>query len=523
MEYLHSLGLAHRDLKLDNCVMTTSNVVKLIDFGTATVFHYPGKKTTLATGIVGSDPYLAPEVLSEESYDPRKTDVWSVAIIFMCMVLRRFPWKIPDPKVDPSFRAFIHAHPDLSQKPEKKPIKGDKEQTKEDNPPTALLSRQQSHNSDTPSTTTATGTIGEPLIPYREPERGDSTGTESSTDGLSITDTSSSDDTSLTVPSIERAADGESIINTTDVAEKLTPQQRFKASYHPGQGVLSRSTATLPALFGEMVNTVESPQDMDPSVRTFARPGNSTESLPVTPIMSYREPIVPRSPLPEADELLTPTLKRKADPVGEVASVIELPPATGTVKAKDFASHEAKLAQISRVQDSVDQAQIANPSPEATPTMAPPQADVKDKSKSEGTVSPNVKKDAPPRRRARADSRASVSTFHSGGAESIFRLLPRETRACVRRMMFIDPTARCTLTDLLKGKGKSGDLLCGCNSHDKDSPRCPDHLDDPEDEDEGDEWLRSIKPCSELAEGQMSQHSHIKVAVDEKAHKRRFF
>ncbi|KAF8163221.1 kinase-like domain-containing protein, partial [Crassisporium funariophilum] len=94
VEYLHEMGLAHRDLKLDNCVMTQENVVKLIDFGTATVFHYPGKAHTPATGIVGSDPYLAPEVLNKEPYDPRKTDVWSVAIIFLCMVLRRFPWKI---------------------------------------------------------------------------------------------------------------------------------------------------------------------------------------------------------------------------------------------------------------------------------------------------------------------------------------------------------------------------------------------------------------------------------------------
>ncbi|TFY74188.1 hypothetical protein EWM64_g9824 [Hericium alpestre] len=117
VEYLHSMGLAHRDLKLDNCVMTTSNVVKLIDFGTATVFHYPGKAQVKASGVVGSDPYLAPEVLTSESYDPRKTDVWSVAIIFMCMILRRFPWKIPDPKTDPSFRAFVSAHPELTVKP----------------------------------------------------------------------------------------------------------------------------------------------------------------------------------------------------------------------------------------------------------------------------------------------------------------------------------------------------------------------------------------------------------------------
>ncbi|KZV84420.1 Pkinase-domain-containing protein, partial [Exidia glandulosa HHB12029] len=117
VDYLHGMGLAHRDLKLDNCVMTLDNCVKLIDFGTATVFHYPGKAATLATGVVGSDPYLAPEVLSSETYDPRKTDVWSVAVIFLCMILRRFPWTLPDAKKDLSFKAFLQAHPDLSAKP----------------------------------------------------------------------------------------------------------------------------------------------------------------------------------------------------------------------------------------------------------------------------------------------------------------------------------------------------------------------------------------------------------------------
>ncbi|KZS99055.1 Pkinase-domain-containing protein, partial [Sistotremastrum niveocremeum HHB9708] len=116
VDYLHSMGLAHRDLKLDNCVMTTDNVIKLIDFGTATVFHYPGNKQQMASGIVGSDPYLAPEVLSSESYDPRKTDVWSVAVIFMCMILRRFPWTIPDAKTDLNFKNYVQAHPDLCVK-----------------------------------------------------------------------------------------------------------------------------------------------------------------------------------------------------------------------------------------------------------------------------------------------------------------------------------------------------------------------------------------------------------------------
>lgn len=57
-------------------------------------------------GIVGSDPYLAPEVYDEKKYDPRPTDVWSLAIIFCCMTLRRFPWKQPR-MTDNSYKLFV--------------------------------------------------------------------------------------------------------------------------------------------------------------------------------------------------------------------------------------------------------------------------------------------------------------------------------------------------------------------------------------------------------------------------------
>lgn len=56
-------------------------------------------------GIVGSDPYLAPEVYDERKYDPQPTDIWSLAIIFCCMSLRRFPWKIPR-MTDNSYKLF---------------------------------------------------------------------------------------------------------------------------------------------------------------------------------------------------------------------------------------------------------------------------------------------------------------------------------------------------------------------------------------------------------------------------------
>lgn len=114
VNYLHGLGLAHRDLKLDNCVLTTDGILKIIDFGSAVIFKYPYDQYGNSNdsihpchGIVGSDPYLAPEVLkSSNSYNPQPVDLWSIAIIYCCMTLKRFPWKIPNPEKDNSFKLY---------------------------------------------------------------------------------------------------------------------------------------------------------------------------------------------------------------------------------------------------------------------------------------------------------------------------------------------------------------------------------------------------------------------------------
>ena len=145
VSFLHENGLAHRDLKLDNCVVNDHGILKLIDFGSAVQFRKEINasaplnatvdeiidekyKLVRARGIVGSDPYLAPEVFepSNFGYDPRAADVWSIATIYCCMILKRFPWKIPKIS-EPSYRSFIgipEESKDSTPEDPKKPPRG---------------------------------------------------------------------------------------------------------------------------------------------------------------------------------------------------------------------------------------------------------------------------------------------------------------------------------------------------------------------------------------------------------------
>jgi hypothetical protein len=57
--YLHGMGLAHRDLKLDNVVVNEHGIMKLIDFGSAVVFRYPFEDDiVLASGMYHGNSLL---------------------------------------------------------------------------------------------------------------------------------------------------------------------------------------------------------------------------------------------------------------------------------------------------------------------------------------------------------------------------------------------------------------------------------------------------------------------------------
>lgn len=114
VDYLHSHGIAHRDIKLENLLLNKDGHLKISDFGVAEVFsgEHPGLRAAggecgknmgevrlSAPGICGSLPYIAPEVLEKKgSYDPRPLDVWSCAIVYLTMTFGGCPWEAAKPE-----------------------------------------------------------------------------------------------------------------------------------------------------------------------------------------------------------------------------------------------------------------------------------------------------------------------------------------------------------------------------------------------------------------------------------------
>jgi NIMA (never in mitosis gene a)-related kinase len=83
LNYLHSMGVIHRDISPQNIFMTKNKIIKIGDFGVSAKFkdkEILKKITSLKDTVVGKAEFMAPEV-SNKCYN-EKSDIFSMGCVF---------------------------------------------------------------------------------------------------------------------------------------------------------------------------------------------------------------------------------------------------------------------------------------------------------------------------------------------------------------------------------------------------------------------------------------------------------
>ncbi|VDM98993.1 unnamed protein product [Thelazia callipaeda] len=103
VEHIHSLKLAHMDIKLEHCLITRNGILKLSNFAEARIF-VPNLKFAFPEYFTKA--YAAPETLKKK-YRPDVADIWACGIFLYVMLKKCFPWDIARKNEDRNYRRWV--------------------------------------------------------------------------------------------------------------------------------------------------------------------------------------------------------------------------------------------------------------------------------------------------------------------------------------------------------------------------------------------------------------------------------
>ena len=92
LDYLHSNSIAHRDLSSNNVLLIAGKRAKLTDFGMSKLVEDMSCRHSPCTHCPGTAVYMAPEALRTPPIYSKKLDCFSVGVLIVQIITRKFPF-----------------------------------------------------------------------------------------------------------------------------------------------------------------------------------------------------------------------------------------------------------------------------------------------------------------------------------------------------------------------------------------------------------------------------------------------
>ncbi|KAL3511970.1 hypothetical protein ACH5RR_024687 [Cinchona calisaya] len=92
VDFCHSRGVSHRDVKPENLLLDEHENLKISDFGLSALPEHLRNDGLLHTQC-GTPAYVAPEVLRKKGYDGAKADIWSCGVILYALLAGFLPFR----------------------------------------------------------------------------------------------------------------------------------------------------------------------------------------------------------------------------------------------------------------------------------------------------------------------------------------------------------------------------------------------------------------------------------------------